>query len=107
MPDHLVRWAQDPDPELELPDAWEVDYALDADAWEPVLLESPARTCAACWEAVAELPRSAGWIRARAVYADGETSAWTPPLSVPEPTGVEIFGLAFLALVLLEWGRKR
>ena len=107
MPEHLLRWAQDPDPERGLPEAWELDYALDAAAWEPVLLESPARPCAACWEAVADVPRPAGWVRARALYADGESSEWTPPLRVPEPTGVEILGLAFLALLIVEGLRKR
>lgn len=102
-----IYWAQEPDEELGPPTSWELDYALDASAWVPLEVESPATPCSRCWEAWGYPPREVGWIRARAVWESGEVSPWTLPTPLPEPGFAEVLALLVLALVLAEWGRRR
>jgi len=102
-----IYWAQAPDELRGPPTSWQLEYALDASAWGPLEIETPARPCSRCWEAWGYPPRELGWIRARAVWESGEISPWTPPTPLPEPGFAEVLALLVVALVFSARARRR
>ena len=87
-------------------DSWEFQFMQPGGSWQWVMRVEPVDGCASCFEARASIPESAFLMRSRSV-GEGGVSAWSEPLTVPEPGFLTAMLLGAMWIALLGWAAKR